>query len=695
MATDPVCGMWVEERPSSLHLNRDNRTYYFCSETCLRQFSEPETAQRRLGRRLLVAWPLALAVVVLTYFVRAPSAPLAAAALASIVQFYPGATFYRGTLDAIRDRSWNMDILIAVGTTTAYAYSVAAIASAGRLPSPYFFDASSLIIALILTGNYLEHLTRSRAGSAVRRLQELLPETASVVRGESMSTVPVAELTFGDRIRVLPGGRFPADGIIRSGRTHVDESLVTGESMPVPRAVGDRVLAASRNVDGAVDFEATGVGSSTFLATVGQLLTDAEMSRVPLKRTADRISSIFVPLVVALGALSAAAWYALGGADFPTALLVFVTVVIIACPCAFGIATPAAILVGTGRAAEAGILFRGEDTVEQGARVRAVVFDKTGTLTTGRPTLRLVQPSSGVTEEDLLLAAASIEAGADHPLARAVVDEARARGLRTTPANETQLLPGVGMRGSWQGRTIEVVRPAEPSPGTDREGGTSLTLAEVRVDGRTIGMLGFGDELGAGVPEALRALRAEGIRIVLATGDRLAAARPVADSLGITEVHAALTPAEKVELVRSFPPDETVAFVGDGLNDAPALAAAPVGIALGTGPEVARSAGGILLVRSDLRAVPLALEIARRTVAKVRANLAWAIGYNLVLLPIAVGVLVPWWGLGIYRALPVVGAIAMGLSSTAVVLNSLSLRWVRLPHESAPGLAPLPGGTGL
>ena len=700
MATDPVCGMWVEERATSLRLTRENRTYYFCSETCLHQFSDPAREQQRLLRRLAVAWPLAIGVVVLTYAFSSTTATFVAASLASVVQFYAGAPFYAGTRDALRERSWNMDVLIAVGTTTAYLYSVATLAFPSSLPHESYFDASSLIITLILTGNYLEHLTRARAGSALRRLHELLPETAQVVHDGTERTVLVGSVRVGDHVRVRPGNRFPADGVVRSGNTTVDESLLTGESMPVSKGPGDRVLAASINGDGAVVVEATTVGTDTFLSQVARLLTESEMSRVPLKRAADRVAAVFVPSVIALALVTAVLWFVIGGAGGTVAVLVFVTVTITACPCAFGIATPAAIVVGTGRAAEEGILFRGEDAIEQAARVNVVLTDKTGTLTRGRPTLREVLAAPGVTENELLRLAAAVETGAEHPLARAVVERARARGLSLPPAEGMTAEPGSGARAVVGGEVVEVVRFAGLGAADEPRDWERLrrqwesegeSTAVVKKDGRVVGLLGFVDEVAEGVPEAVAALGADGVRVVLATGDNDAVARAVARKVGITEVHAGTTPAGKLELIRQLRSSGFhVAFVGDGVNDAPALAGADVGMAIGSGTDVAREASGIVLVRSDFRGVSLALRLARRTVHKVRGNISWAIGYNAILLPIAMGALVPFFGFPVYDVLPIVGAIAMGFSSTVVVMNSLSLRWLTVggPGPSGPARGP-------
>jgi Cu+-exporting ATPase len=689
MATDPICGMWVDERSTSLHLTRENRTYYFCSESCLHQFAEPALEQRRLLRRLGVVWPLSIAVLVLTYADSAGAGIFAAAALATVVQVYGGVTFYGGTRDAVRDRAWNMDVLIAVGTTTAYLYSLAALALPARLPHEYYFDASALIITLILTGNYLEHLTRARAGSALRRLHELLPETAQVLRDGVERSVPVAEVVPGDGLRIRPSARFPADGVVLAGHSSVDESLLTGESMPVPKGPGDRVLAATINGDGLLEVTAASVGSDTFLAQVGRLLTESEMSRVPLQRTADRIAAVFVPVVLLLAVISGVFWFLVGGAGITIALLVFVSVAITACPCAFGIATPAAIVVGTGRAAESGILFRGEDAIERAARIDTVLTDKTGTLTLGHPSLTDLRPSAGVTNDELLAWAAAVETGSDHPFARAVVEAARVRGVRVPAAVEVRALPGKGVRGTVESHAVEVVRAAGrdelgptssgPAPGRESFGSEGKSWSVVLRDGVSMGALGFVDEVANGVSEALHSLAQDGISVVMVTGDNEAAARVVAQRVGITDVHSGMSPARKLELIERLRANgRRVAFVGDGVNDAPALAGADLGIAIGSGTDVAREAGQVVLVRSDFRGVALALRVARRTVRKVRGNLTWAVGYNAVLLPGAMGALVPLFGLAVYHVLPITGAIAMGLSSTAVVVNSLSLRWVTL-----------------
>ncbi len=694
MATDPICGMFVDEATADLTFFRENRTYYFCSTTCREQFVAPQAHLTQLRRELTLAWPLSALVLFLSYAPGIPYGWYVAFAAASVVQFYPGRSFYRGAWDAVRNRVGNMDLLIAVGTTAAFGYSTLALFVPDRFPASYYFDASALIVTLILSGNFLEAFTRSRASSALRSLKELLPPKSHVLRDGRETEIDSVELRVGDRYRVRPGERFPTDGIVREGGSSADESFLTGESLPVPKAPGAQVLAASVNIEGSVTVEATGVGSDTLLAQVGDLLTEAEMSRVPLQRLADRIAAAFVPFVLGLSVVAALAWFFFGASGGTVALLIFVSVVITACPCAFGIATPAAIIVGTGRAAEEGALFKGRDALERAARVDTVVLDKTGTLTLGRPTLSELVATPGTPEASLLSIAAAVEDPSEHPLGKAVVAEARRRGLTWPSAEGFRARPGIGVEGTVDGRVVRIVANAAARAESVDVAGFDAAIAAleargatwsiVESGGRAIGLLGFEDTLRPTAISAIAALKAEGREVVMVTGDNPASAQAVAARLGITRVYAGASPARKVEVLQELRRSgRAVAFVGDGVNDAPALLAADVGIAIGAGTDVAREAGQILLVRSDPATVPVALSIARATVRKVRQNLFWALGYNAVLLPIAAGLLVPVFGFGIYAILPITGGLAMGLSSTSVVLNSYSLR--RAGRTIVPG----------
>jgi P-type Cu+ transporter len=696
MATDPICGMYVNEETASLRLQRENRTYYFCSESCLHQFAAPDVERRRLRVHLLVAWPLSAAVLVLTYLWHPNNWAYFAGVLAGVVQFYSGRSFYRGAWDALRTRMGNMDLLIAVGTTAAFLYSWAALIASSRLPAAYYFDASSLIVALILSGHYLEQWTRARASSALQRLNDQLPATVRVVRDNSERTIPLVELRPGDLARIRPGERFPADAQVRTGRTSVDEAILTGERFPIAKQPGDSVLAGSINLEGLVDVQALGVGENTFLSQIGRLLTEAETSRVPLQRFADRLAAAFVPFVLALGLVAATVWVLFGTASPEIGLLVFVSVVITACPCAFGLATPAAILVGTGRAAQGGVLFKGTDAVERCALVDLVLTDKTGTLTQTNPTLTTIQPLPPYSAEEVLAIAGAVEQGSDHPLARAVVAAAHARPSPSVSVSVSEIRadPGRGIWARWDGHQVGVLQPEALLSGGAVGPAVLQELAQIRhrgetasvltVDGTIAGVLAFRAPVLIGAAQAIADLTRDGIGVVMITGDGPEAAQQVASELGISTVHSRVEPLEKSRWIDRYRREgHHVAFVGDGINDAVALAAADVGIAIGSGSDVAREAGQVLLVRPDFAGVPLALRTARRTVAKVRQNLAWAIGYNAVLLPIAAGLLVPLFGFGIYQILPISGALAMAVSSTTVLANSLSLRWIRIDRPDA------------
>lgn len=700
MATDPICGMYVDERSAELTLSRENRTYYFCSGTCRDEFAAPERRLAQLRSGLLIAWPLAAAVVFLTYAVGTRGAIVGAAVLAAVVQFYSGRAFYRGTWDAIRSRVWNMDVLIAVATSVAFAYSLAALLLPSVLPAAYYFDASALIIALILSGNYLELVTRRRAGGTLRALAELVPPTARLVSAAGTTEVPLDQVAAGARLMVRPGDRFPVDGVVRAGFTAVDESLVTGESVPVAKAAGSGVLAGSVNGDGAVEVEATRVGSDTFLAEVGRLVSAAETSQVPLQRLADRIAQRFVPFVLVLAGAAAVGW-ALSGVGLTFAVLVFVSVAITACPCAFGIATPAAIVVGTGRAASSGILFRGHDAIERAAGVDTVLTDKTGTLTLGKPTVTRVHAIPPATESDVVVIAAGLGERANHPFATAALDRARSEGVAPARVQDFATEAGVGASGVLGSDRVAIVsleRALAESPAgsiadaaLDAIRGSGRSASAVLRNGTVVGVLEFDDPIAPGAAEAVHALAHDGVRVAMVSGDRRVVAERVATAAGISEVHAAASPADKVRLVQELRArGRRVAFAGDGINDAPALTAADLGIAVGTGTDVAREAGQVLLLRHGFASVALALRLSRATVRKVRQNLTWAIGYNAVLLPVAAGALVPLLGLGVITVLPIVGAVAMALSSTSVVLNSFSLRWVALGDRVRPGAPSIP-----
>lgn len=611
--------------------------------------------------------------------------------MATPVQFWPGLTFYRGAWRALRHGSADMNTLIAVGTSAAYAYSVLATFAPGFVSGvgmklSVYYDASATIIALILLGRYLEAGARARASEALKKLLTLQPPMARVIREGRESVVAVEEVRQGDIFVVRPGEKVPVDGVIVEGRAYVDESMLTGESIPVEKAVGDEVVGASLNTDGFFKARATRVGGDTVLAQIVKLVEDAQGSKAPIQRLADRVASIFVPSVLTVAAITFFIWLFLGpDPAFNRALLNTVSVLVIACPCALGLATPTAIIAGTGRGAEMGILIKGGEVLERAGRLTTVVFDKTGTLTEGKPRVNGVIAAEGYRQEDVLAMAAALERMSEHPIAKAVVKEAEGRGVELPEGRDFVALPGMGVEGRVNGKKVLVGSDAvmkEHGISLDewRELGKEIssrgnTVVYVAVDGVLAGLISMADTVRPEAARAVKGLKDMGLETVLLSGDRLPVARAVAEQVGIERVLAEVLPGEKVGVVSKLQEEgRVVAMVGDGINDAPALAQADVGIAVGTGTDVALEASDITLVGESLMNVPTAIHLARRTLRTIKQNLFWAFFYNVVGIPVAAGVLYPVWGVTLN---PIFAAAAMAASSISVVSNSLRLRRFR------------------
>jgi Cu+-exporting ATPase len=758
-ATDPVCGMRVDPGSPAARVEHGGRTFHFCSSGCAERFRSnpgafleraapaaagaiytcpmhPEVRQagpgscpicgmaleplvaaaeederspelRDMSRRLLVGAVLTAPLFALAMVEMATGSPLAPsrlllwiqAALATPVVLYCGWPLFQRGWASIVHRSPNMFTLIALGTGTAYLFSLAATLAPGILPAafrahgggvPVYFETAAVITVLVLVGQVLELRARRRTGGAIRALLSLAPRTARRVRDDgSEEEIPLAGVRPGDRVRVRPGEKVPVDGSVLEGRGSVDESMVTGEPIPVEKGPGDRLIGSTLNGTGSLLMRAERVGSDTILARIVRLVGEAQRSRAPIQRLADVVSSWFVPIVIGIAAVAFAAWSLLGPEPrLAHALVSAVSVLIIACPCALGLATPMSIMVGTGRGAMAGVLFRDAEALERLERVDTVVVDKTGTLTAGKPRLAAVLALPGIAETELLRLAASLEQGSEHPLSGAILEAASARGLRLSRAADFRALPGQGVSGTVDGRSVALGNPVFlRSLGLDALSGTLVERAEaLRREGRTVvfaavdeaaaGLLAVEDPIKPSAAEAVRDLKAAGLRVVMLTGDGRTTAEAVARRLGIDEVQAEVPPEGKAEVVGGLRArGHVVAVAGDGINDAPALARADVGIAMGTGTDVAMESAGVILVRGDLRGIVRAMRLSRATLRNVRQNLFLAFAYNAVCVPLAAGALYPVCG---FVPGPMVAALAMSLSSVSVIANALRLRRLAL-----------------
>jgi len=703
LAKDPICGMMVD-KATALKVERGSRAYYFCSVGCQRTFESPEQELKSMKTRVMIALTgvLALAILRAGAFIALATgativtwAPIPALPwftwgvwlfiLVTPVQFIGGWSFYVGAWNAVRTRSINMDFLIALGTSVAYFYSVAVLFFPEVLPvkveeRDVYFEVSAVIIAFVLLGKYMEEIIKTRSSAAVRKLLDLKPATATVLREGAEMEVPVESVMVDEVCIVRPGQKLPTDGVVVEGTSSVDESMLTGESMPVEKGPGAAVIGGTLNRSGMLRCRATRVGADTALAQIIKLVEEAQGSTAQIQRIADQVTAYFVPAVVAVAFLAFFGWWAAG--NFPQGLLAFIAVLIIACPCALGVATPAALMVGVGKGAEAGILIRGAEVLERARSLTTVVFDKTGTLTRGEPNVTDVLPLAGHEDTEVLRIAASVEAGSEHPLGEAIVRGAKHRKLALGKVEAFAAASGYGIEGMLDGVPVllgnrrHLQREGiDPSPAEatmvrlESEGKTAMLVA---AKGALVGVIAVADTLKPEAAEAVAQLQAEGVKVVMLTGDNKRTADAIARQLGIHQVIAEVLPSDKAKVIQGLQEQgESVAMVGDGVNDAPALATAHIGIAIGSGSDVAKETGGIILVRNDVRDVVAAIRLSRATMRKIKQNLFWAFVYNTLGIPIA--------ALGLLN--PIIAAAAMALSSLSVIVNSALLKTFKLARN--------------
>ncbi|MBA3608014.1 MAG: heavy metal translocating P-type ATPase [Chthoniobacterales bacterium] len=683
----PICGMTLEPKNAVAGGEEDN------------------TELRDMTRRLWIGAALSLPVFLLAMSHLFPSTPewvqgdisrWVQFLLATPVVLWAGWPFFKRGWQSIVNRSLNMFTLIAIGVGAAYFYSAIVMLFPQLFPPSFaahgkigvYFESAAIIVVLVLFGQVLELRARSRTGSAIRALLDLAPNEARVVRDGEEKDVPLDQVVTGDQVRVRPGEKIPVDGRVVDGRTSVDESMITGEPMPVEKGSGDKVTGGTVNQTGSILIEAERVGSETVLSQIVEMVAQAQRSRAPIQGLADKVAGWFVPAVIAVAILTFILWAIFGPEPrFAYAIVNAVAVLIIACPCALGLATPMSVMVGVGRGAQAGVLIKKAEAIELMEKVQTLIVDKTGTLTQGRPAVTEVLPNESISQEDLLRLAAAVESNSEHPLAAAIATGAKERGLSTGQVSNFQSTTGGGVSGQVNGRRVLVGKPAflreqsvqgieqlEKRANELQDEGSGVVF--VAVDGQAAGIIAVSDPIKESTPGAIEQLHQLGLKIIMLTGDNERTARRVAEQLGIDEVEAGVEPQHKNDRVRRLRESgRVVAMAGDGINDAPALAAADVGIAMGTGTDVAMESAGITLLKGDLRGIEKAIRLSRAMMSNIRQNLFFAFIYNSLGVPIAAGILYPWFGILLS---PIIAGAAMSLSSVSVIANALRLRKVEL-----------------
>lgn len=671
MPTDPVCGMFVSE-DSELYTDIDGKRYYFCSKSCMDRFKSPEIESRKLKRKLTVGWVFSIIIMSMMYFTSNFQYKDYILLLFAIpVQFYSGLNFYSGAAQSIKNKSSNMDLLIAIGTLTAFFFSLFVTIFPDAIHgASVYYDASSFIITLILTGTFIENLSKRRANGSAVKLLELMPDKVHVIINDKEVEKPRNEVDVGELILVKPGEIIPVDGVVRSGASEIDQSMITGEQDPVLVSKDSNIFSGSRNLNGALQVEVLKKSSDSTVNRIYDLIQGAISGRVKIQKVADTFASVFVPVVLSVGAASGLFWYfylssVSNSLDIEIAILAFVSVVVIACPCAIGLAGPITLLISSSVSSQNGIVVKNPSSIERMSKATTVLFDKTGTLTESQPEILGIEPHLSVDSSELISIAASMERFSTHPVGKAIYSYAVRENIPLQEVHDFMETPGTGVEGTINGIKVKVQR--------SKDSGISSVL--VKRGDEEIGNIKLSYSIRKTAKQAVSDLKGLGLKVGMVTGDSVNEAKRVGSLLGLDLIHAELKPDEKSKVISEYQErGEYVVFVGDGINDSIALETADAGFAMSTGSDIAKDTGDIILINDDLTNVPASIVISRDTVSKVRQNIGWAIGYNTVLIPVAAGALVPFFSLSIYSFLPILSALAMGLSSTSVVMNSLLLK---------------------
>lgn len=671
MPTDPVCGMFVSGK-NSIILEESGHKYYFCSRSCEIKFRQPGEAEKKTRNALAVAWAFSIPIILINYLFHVSYSNYLMFVLSLPVQFYSGLTFYKGAYEALKMKSGNMDLLVSIGTLTAFFSSVVFTFFPSYLnSSSTYFDAAAFIVSLILTGNYVQEKTELFANDAANKLLLLIPSKVHLLDSAGLvSDVETSEVKIGDIILVKPGENIPVDGTIVDGKSEIDESMLTGEAYPVVKAAGSVVFSGTLAINGAIRIKTDRLGADSTVNKIYALIRQAAAGKFKVQRIADIFSAYFVPVVIMIALSSMLFWYiSLTLAGNPLSvevpMLVFVSVIVIACPCAIGLAAPITVLISSNMSLKKGIIIKNSSSFDRLSKITRVVFDKTGTLTSSVPEVSLFSAKEGFSGKEILSYAVSAEAYSNHPVAKAILNFAEGNGIKKEEATRVEETPGMGISATVNGKKIELKRSQ----------GAEEPLVNVFIDGSMAGSFSFKYPTKKDAEGTIGRFKSKGIRTAMITGDKRMEAEKTARELGIDDLFAEVSPEGKADIIKGYQEKgECVLYAGDGINDAIALETADVGVAMGAGSDIAKESGDIILLKDDIGLIYDVKAIGDLTLGKIKQNIGWAVVYNAILIPVAAGALVPFFGLSVFFILPILAAFAMGFSSVSVVLNSLLLR---------------------